>query len=119
MLPFSSVNKYLSKITTTREKETATYEEHLPECTHVVQAIGFHNNEIPVFSRDGEGLEVTYNDQTAGFADKEGKVVKGLYAAGIAWPEKVTDPEGNVEKAVGLAKFMKYLKRVVPNWTSV
>jgi hypothetical protein len=30
----------------------------------------------------------------------------------------VVDPEGNVEFAVGLYKFMNYLKRVVPNWRS-
>jgi len=37
----------------------------------------------------------------------------GVY---IAWPNRVTDPEGNVEYAVGLAKFMSFLKEVVPNW---
>jgi len=42
--------------------------------------------------------------------------VSGLYGAGIAFPEKVLDPEKNVEYAVGLFKFMKYLQRVVPAW---
>jgi len=35
---------------------------------------------------------------------------------GIAFPESVTDPEGNKEMAVGLWKFMRYLKRIVPDW---
>jgi hypothetical protein len=118
MLPFSNVSKYIKKLSTTKEKEQQTYLEQLPGCSYVIQAIGFHANEIPVLSRDGKALEVKYNNRTAGFEDTDGKIVKGLYAAGIAWPEKVTDPEGNVEYAVGLAKFMNYLKRVVPTWTS-
>ena len=93
------------------------YREHLPQCTHVIQAIGFHQNEIPVLERDRTELEMKYNHTTGGFEDKKGKKVKGLYAAGIAWPERVVDPEGNVEYAVGLWKFMTYLKRVVPDWT--
>lgn len=84
----------------------------------MIQAIGFHANEIPVFTRAGKKLNFNFNDKTGGFQDEEGEVVKGLYGAGIAWPEKVTDPEGNVEHAVGLAKFMNFLKRVTPTWTS-
>lgn len=118
MLPFSNVSKYIEKVTTTKEKEQQAYLEHLPNCSHVVQAIGFHADEIPIISRDGKNLEIKYNNRTAGFEDTEGKTIKGLYAAGIAWPERVVDPEGNVEYAVGLAKFMNYLKRVVPSWAS-
>jgi hypothetical protein len=115
-LPSSDVSRYLEKVPTTREKEQAVYHQHLPQCTHVIQAIGFHQNEVPVLERDGTALEVKYTNTTGGFEDKDGKKVKGLYAAGIAWPERVVDPEGNVEYAVGLWKFMSYLKRVVPDW---
>ncbi|PBP23276.1 hypothetical protein BUE80_DR006071, partial [Diplocarpon rosae] len=118
VLPTSRVSKFLEKVPTTKEKEQEVYLEHLPACTHVVQAIGFHQNKVPILEQDGKKIELVYNDRTAAFADAKGEKVKGLYAAGIAWPEKVTDPEGNVEHAVGLAKFMNYLKRVVPNWTS-
>ncbi|KAI9054559.1 hypothetical protein LZ554_001714 [Drepanopeziza brunnea f. sp. 'monogermtubi'] len=118
VLPSSDVSRFLEKVSTTGDKEQDTYLEHLPACSHVVQAIGFHQNKIPVLEQGGKKLEVRHNDRTAGFADTSGDKVKGLYAAGIAWPEKVTDPEGNVEHAVGLAKFMDYLKRVVPEWTS-
>src|SRR6187402_1585065 len=118
VLPSSDVSRFLEKVSTTREKEQETYLEHLPACTHVVQAIGFHQNEIPLLEKNGEKLDIVYNDTTAGFTNKKGERIEGLYAAGIAWPERVVDPEGNVEYAVGLAKFMNYLKRVVADWSS-
>lgn len=118
VLPSSDVSNFLEKVNTTREQEQSTYLEHLPSCSHVVQAIGFHQNKVPILEQGGQKLDLRYNDRTAGFSDASGKTVKGLYGAGIAWPEKVTDPEGNVEHAVGLAKFMNYLKRVVPDWKS-
>jgi hypothetical protein len=31
-------------------------------------------------------------------------------------PNRVVDPHGNEEYAVGFWKFMKFLKRVVPSW---
>jgi alpha-1,3/alpha-1,6-mannosyltransferase len=117
-LPSSDVSRFLEKVSTTKEQEQETYLAHLPSCTHVVQAIGFLHNELPVLEREGKKLEVVYDHETGGFGDGEGKKVRGLYGAGIAWPERVVDPEGNVEMAVGLAKFMKYLKRVVPGWRS-
>lgn len=113
----SDVSKYVKKIDTHTNEEGA-YKLHLPTCTHVVQAVGFKQDKLPVLKRDGKDLKVVYNNRTAEFKDAEGEKLKGLYAAGIAWPEQVTDPEGNVEHAVGLAKFMNYLKRVVPEWTS-
>ncbi|TVY41290.1 hypothetical protein LSUB1_G002225 [Lachnellula subtilissima] len=118
VLPSSDVSRFLKKVSTTKEKEQETYLAHLPSCTHVVQAIGFMHNELPVLEREGEKLKIVYDHETGGFGEKEGKRVRGLYGAGIAWPERVTDPEGNVEMAVGLAKFMKYLKKVVPEWRS-
>lgn len=92
--------------------------QHLTKCTHVIQAVGFHPNEIPRLKRGGKELDVSYNNRTAEFMDEEGRKIPGLYGAGIAWPEKVVDPEGNVEYAVGLLKFMTYLKRVVPDWAA-
>lgn len=115
-LPASDVSRFLQKVATTRERERQDYETHLPGCTHVVQAIGYHANEVPVLEREGKRLAITYDHTTGGFSDDEGQRVKGLYGAGIAWPEKVVDPEGNTEYAVGLWKFMSYLQRVVPKW---
>lgn len=117
-MALSDVSRFLEKVATTKEKEQESYLEHLPACTHVVQAIGFHHNELPVLESEGKKLEVKFDNDTGSFADKEGVKIKGLYGAGIAWPERVVDPEGNVEYAVGLGKFMKFLKRVTPNWNS-
>ncbi|KAE9380637.1 hypothetical protein N431DRAFT_459558 [Stipitochalara longipes BDJ] len=118
VLPSSEVSKYLEKISTTREKEQDDYKKYLPACTHVVQAIGFKKNEMPILKKGGKTLKTEFDPLTGGFTDKEGEEVKGLYGAGIAWPNRVTDPEGNVEYAVGLAKFMSFLKEVVPRWKS-
>lgn len=115
-LAASDVSKYIEKVATSREKEQEDYKKHLPDCTHVVQAIGFKQNEVPVMEKDGKILDARYDNTTGGFLDEKGEKLKGLYAAGIAWPERVVDPEGNTEYAVGLWKFMNYLKRVVPAW---
>ena len=116
VLASSDVSKYLEKVATTKEREQESYEQHLPSCTHVIQAIGYKRNEIPCLESAEGKLDVVYNNKTGAFADQEGNEVRGLYGAGIAWPERVTDPEGNVEHAVGLWKFMSYLQRVVPTW---
>jgi len=117
-LLLSDVSRYLEKVSTTKEKEQESYLDHLPGCTHVVQAIGFHRNELPTLESEGKKLDVKFNHETGSFQSKKGMTVTGLYGAGIAWPERVIDPEGNVEYAVGLGKFMKFLKRVTPNWTA-
>jgi hypothetical protein len=118
VLPASDVSKYLEKITTTREREEHDYHNHLPKCTHVIQAIGYTRNPIPMLRKGVKKLNPEFDSLTGGFRDVQGEEVKGLYGAGIAWPNKVTDPEGNVEFAVGLAKFMNFLKAVVPDWKS-
>ncbi|TAQ84923.1 hypothetical protein B7494_g6750 [Chlorociboria aeruginascens] len=117
-LASSPVSKYLQKITTSPEKkvEQSVYELELPDCDFVIQAIGFKQNPIPKINIDGEETEVLFNHETGGFKGKDGKEVVGLYGAGIAWPESVVDPEGNKELSVGLWKFMRFLKRVVPGW---
>lgn len=115
-LPRSDISKYLVKVATTKENEMKDYEKHLPECSHIIQAIGFTPNKVPVLSNEEGKVELKYDSEKGGFEDRKGRPVRGLYAAGIAWAERVTDPEGNVEYAVGLWKFMKYLKRVVPSW---
>lgn len=54
--------------------------------------------------------------KTAKYDPTKGQLAKGLFGMGIAFPERVTDPVGNVEYAVGLFKFMKGAKRMVPEW---
>ncbi|EXJ78578.1 hypothetical protein A1O1_08979 [Capronia coronata CBS 617.96] len=118
ILPTSVVAEYLQKVPTTLEHENIIYQTHLPACTHVIQAIGYHRNDIPVLTVNGVTiLGVCHNATTGGFTDRHGVTIRGLYGAGIAWPEKTVDPEGKIQYAVGLAKFMKFLTRVTPAWT--
>jgi len=57
-LPASDVSKYLEKVFSTKEQQDEVYGDQLPTCTHVVQAIGFKADPIPVLTREGEKLEV-------------------------------------------------------------
>ncbi|KAK6859511.1 monooxygenase AgnR1 [Apiospora arundinis] len=97
------------------EQEKAAFLRELPQCDHVVQAVGFARNELPKMETD-----VEFVDTTGGFVDRVTRQpIAGLFGAGIAFPEKVTDRAGNVEHAVGFFKFMRFLKRVVPSWVGV
>ncbi|KAK8132270.1 hypothetical protein PG999_000443 [Apiospora kogelbergensis] len=94
------------------EKEKEAFLRDLTRCDSVVHAVGF---EKLAFTPDD--IDVEFDDTTGGFVDSATREpVPGLFGAGIAFPEKVTDRAGNVEHAVGLFKFMKFLKRVVPEW---
>lgn len=113
----SSVSKYIIKIDYKKENENQMYEEQLPGCSRYVQAIGYTRDPLPALKRGvGTELKPSYEHETGAFLGEEGKHVPGLYGAGIAWPERVTDPHGNVEYAVGFWKFMRFIKRVVPDW---
>ncbi|EHY59100.1 hypothetical protein HRR83_001631 [Exophiala dermatitidis] len=112
----SPVKRYLEKIDCSHD-EVAVYREQLPKCTHLVQAIGYHRNPVPKLSVDNRPVEkLDYNPETGDIRDERGQPVPNLHGAGIAFPEKVVDPYGNTEYAVGMWKFMKYLDRVVPEW---
>ncbi|KAJ2987435.1 hypothetical protein NUW58_g4508 [Xylaria curta] len=126
--PNSPVNKVITKVWTAGKEEEA-YKAELPECTHVVQAVGYARNPLPhieAIGKDGgaaKPLEVEYDNLNGRFYKKNGsktdngrEYVPGLFGAGIAFPERVTDPHGNVEHAVGFWKFMKFVKKVVPGW---
>lgn len=121
VLPHSEAGKFISKHDCSGgyEKEIMTYEENLPGCTHIVSATGFTPDAVPLLSQDGRNLhnaDLVYDNLNGGFMNKKGEQIKGLFGAGIAFPERVTDPLGNQELNVGMWKFMKYLKRVVPEW---
>lgn len=119
-LQTSEAGKHITKIECSGgyAKEKAQYEAHLPSCSHVVQATGFTRDPLPMLSRDGVALEgLKYDHDTGGFADKGGSAVPGLFGAGIAFPERVKNPEGDIELNVGMFKFMKFLKRVTGTWT--
>jgi alpha-1,3/alpha-1,6-mannosyltransferase len=120
------VSKYLTKVITRKDPlgdDLETYKRELESCNRIVQAVGYAPKAVfQTIDVEGRELKVgndlNYDHETGGFTDKHGNKIKNLYGAGIAYPERVVDPEGNVEYAVGLAKFMKYLKRVVPSWTA-
>ena len=98
--------------------EQQIYDAELVSCTHLVAAIGYDMNPVPKIQVDGSEVEPAFDQLTGKFFMAKGDqhYLPGLFGAGIAYPERVTDPEGNVESAVGWFKFMKFVKRVAPTW---
>ncbi|KAL1967121.1 hypothetical protein VTN77DRAFT_3412 [Rasamsonia byssochlamydoides] len=116
-LPSSEAGRFIEKIDCSGGKEASAYETHLPACTHIVYAVGFTRDPLPKLTRNGTPLAPEFDHVTGEFYDQSDRqVIPGLYGAGIAFPERVVDPYGNVEYAVGFFKFMKFLKRVCPTW---
>lgn len=120
-LPCSRAAKYFVKVATTRENEEQMYVKELQACTYMIQATGYTQDPFPPLKVDGkvldpEVLRKEYDNQSGRLRNAQGEVIPGAYGAGIAWPEKTTDPEGNVECSVGMWKFMRYLREVVPGW---
>lgn len=106
------------------EAAAAGNEASSTACDYVVQAVGFTTDTLPpmiLTSHQSEAgfISPLFDHETGAFSDKStGQILKGVHGAGIAFPERVVDPEGNVEHAVGFFKFVKFLKRVVPQWAS-
>lgn len=119
----SPVSKTVTKLWTPAEEGEHIYRAELPGCTHVVQAVGYQRDTLPrlTASDKTEPLDVQHDGLTGRFSSPgEGsQYVPGLFGAGIAFPERVTDPLGNEEHAVGLWKFMQFCDRVVPSWTDL
>ncbi|KAL2854298.1 pyridine nucleotide-disulfide oxidoreductase-domain-containing protein [Aspergillus pseudoustus] len=120
-LPTSDAGRFITKIDCAGGlgKEATQYQRHLPGCSYLVQAVGYTRDPLPELSVTGLALEsedLNWDSTFGGFTDRSGRVIPGLHGAGIAFPERVVDPCGNVEHAVGFFKFMKFLKRVTPQW---
>ncbi|KAL1990279.1 hypothetical protein VTN49DRAFT_6118 [Thermomyces lanuginosus] len=124
-LPQSDAGRFIQKIPISESDEMDLYAEHLPQCTHIVHAIGFTRSPLPTLTIAGDRTkpiqdQLQWDSSVGGFLLPCGKdtamVVPGLHGAGIAFPERVRDPFGNVEWAVGFFKFMKFLRRVCPMW---
>ncbi|KAK3078912.1 hypothetical protein LTS18_006307 [Coniosporium uncinatum] len=95
------------------------YDRELEDCTHLVSAIGYEMNALPTIEVDGQEVLADFDPLTGRFKEKESqRPLPGLYGAGIAYPERVTDRAGNVESAVGWFKFMRFCKRVAPEWAA-
>lgn len=122
----SDVSRYVARIDYERGDEEGTFEENLQGCQFYVQAIGYQADPLPHL-KTSRGKEITpYFDNERGTFSyvKESDCgtigdlarLPGLFGGGIAFPERVVDPYGNVEYAVGFFKFMKFIKRVSPGW---
>ena len=103
------VRKNISQNLDSRIKRYSSTQEHINNHLHkynkVIYATGFQQRVPSV-----EGVDVRQYDPTTGI------IAPGLFGVGIGFPQKVTDPNGNVELNVGLFKFMKDINRMLPLW---
>ena len=100
----------------------SVYRKHLPRCTHIVYAIGYTPSPLPRLFVGGRRIdqELEFVMHTSGFRIRgKREMVQGLFGCGIAFPEKVEDPDGHVEAAVGVGKFFKFAERVKGDWVAV
>lgn len=81
-------------------------EQHLPQCTKAVYAIGFEPRHLPVIKNLGP---IHYDPRS-------GIIAPGLFGLGIAYPEARENRLGMTEYRVGLWKFMQYLHEILPIW---
>lgn len=116
-LAISPVGKLLTKVPCPDACDESMKDD-LDSCSHIVQAIGYTRSPTPQLSIDGKDVGLVDYDPIEGSlrGAKDGTAIPRAFGAGIAFPERTTDPHGNVESAVGLWKFVKYLKRVAPGW---
>jgi hypothetical protein len=76
--------------------------------TKIIYACGFERNDLPYLK----------DNPTYGYNEATGVIAPRLFGIGIAFPEKYTDPLGNVESAIGLFSFMLFAQKMVPFWLS-
>jgi len=84
----------------------AALKKWLRTCTKIIYACGFVRNELPPINGK---TSISYNDTT-------GVIAPRLFGFGIAFPQKITDPQGNSEHRVGLPFFLSYARQVIPQW---
>lgn len=117
VLGTSPAGQVVEKVDCGNGKEAEMYGKYLPECSHIVHAVGFTRDPLPQLVKAGRPLAMEFDHESGQFHEQAGgKAIPGLFGAGIAFPERVVDPYGNVEYAVGFFKFMKFLKKVTPAW---
>lgn len=80
-------------------------ENYLFQCNKVIYAVGF-DQRIPL------GANIDFRK----YDDSNGIIAPGLFGTGIAFPKKFIDPNGNIELSVGLFKFMRDLRIMIPIW---
>lgn len=122
----SDVSNCIQRIDYKAGLEKDVFLTNIPGSDFYVQAIGYNRDPIPVV-KTSSGKEVIpqFDHEKGTFnyvkESEDGKIqsiepLPGMFGAGIAYPERVKDPHGNVELAVGFWKFMKFVKRVSPEW---
>ena len=80
---------------------------NLYRCTAAVYAIGFTPNATPaIVLESGKTLPAVEHDVKTGHI----RGAEGIRGFGIAFPEAVVDPSGRGESAVGMWKFMRYVR---------
>lgn len=109
------VHSRIQRICTLGLDEQQVYADYMVGCTKVVYSIGYELNALPRISVHNQPVEPKFNSNTGRFNSAEGQI-PALYGIGIAFPEKVTDPYGNVELNVGFRKFMKFAKGAKAWW---
>jgi hypothetical protein len=122
----SDVSNYFERIQYDKGDEEGTFEERLPGCNFYVQAIGYKTDPTPTLTtKAGKEIEPYFHHERGSFHYvKESDCgtigdlaqVPGLFGCGVAYPERIKDPHGNVELAVGFLKFMKFVKKVRDDW---
>lgn len=80
----------------------------LPVCTKLIYACGFERAHLPAINGD-----FSIYDR---YDTSSGMIAPGLFGIGIAFPEHYKDSLGNLEIGIGLADFMDYIQRNMPEW---
>src|SRR5262249_34063215 len=107
----------LVRVNVAQPNEEKAYREYLPQCSHIIYAIGYERNKLP-------SIIINNNQDVSQFIKhdpKNGRLLTanlnplpGLYGFGIAFPELVYDPRVGPEESVGMMKFMRYITSVLP-----
>lgn len=82
-----------------------TIESVLAECTKVIYAIGYEQNELPLI-----------NNTTPITQTECGMIAPRLFGIGIAFPEKITFPNGDEGNCIGVNCFINYAQKIIPEW---
>lgn len=102
------------RLRTSESEENKIYKDVLPSCDKIIWAIGYNRNPLPSIFDQKSPIQVSSYDGKGNLLDDQGKPIDGLYGVGIAFPQRVVDVDGSNEYAVGLWKFMKHIKNIVP-----
>jgi hypothetical protein len=106
---------FVKRFMTSDESEKNIFKSEMPGCNKIIYGVGFSSNPLPIitFKKTIDPKTITY-DKLTGQLVAGSHRLDGLFGYGIAFPEQTKDPEGNQELAVGMWKFMKYIKRIIP-----